>query len=331
MFDQWPAYVPVAERRRLAAAEMAKLVKQGQTVSPVRITGRAIATTAWGKAWCDHMEGHSDFANRLPRGRTYVRNGSVVDLQIVPGKVEARVSGSSIYRTTITVKPLAAAAWKALCTDCAGGIDSLVELLQGRFAAGVMQRLCRQGDGLFPVGKELRFTCSCPDGAYMCKHVAAVLYGVGARFDHQPHLLFTLRKVDASALLARAGAGLAGGDVTSERTLVGDDISALFGLEMDAGDPAPEQSSAPVSVRAARTAVSRTGSAPVKSVVRAQRRDPASTLLAHLRKHGSLDNASARAATGLDAAAVRLVLQRLVIAGQARVEGRKRGTRYMAR
>jgi len=329
MYYQWAPYVPVAERRRKAAAEMAKLAKKGQTVSPVRIEGRAIVTTVWGKAWCANMERYSDYSNRLPRGRTYVRNGSVVDLQITPGKVAARVAGSSMYRTTITVKPLAAAAWKGLCADCAGGIDSLVELLQGRFAAGVMQRLCRQADGLFPVLKEVQFDCSCPDGASMCKHVAAVLYGVGARFDHQPELLFTLRQVDASALLAKAGAGLAAGEAASERTLKTDDVGALFDLEMDAGQPAPGPEPITPPTRTTRATPSASLPAPAQTAVRAKSRDPADKLLAQLRTQGSLDNAAARTITGLDATAARLLLQRLVSEGHARVEGQKRGTRYV--
>src|SRR6516165_2714205 len=91
-------YVPVAQRRAQAAREVAKRQKKGQTVSPVVIEGRAIATTFWGKAWCDNLESYSDFANRLPRGRTYVRNGSVIDLQITPGQIKALVSGSEIYK-----------------------------------------------------------------------------------------------------------------------------------------------------------------------------------------------------------------------------------------
>lgn len=327
MYYQWAPYVSVAERRRKAAAEMAKLAKAGHRVSPVRIEGRTIATTVWGKAWCANMEHYSDYSNRLPRGRTYVRNGSVVDLQIAPGKVEARVSGSSIYRTTITVKPLAANAWKKLCADCAGGIDSLVELLQGRFAKGVMERLCRQGDGLFPVPKEIAFDCSCPDGAYMCKHVAAVLYGIGARFDRQPELLFTLRQVDASELLAKAGAGITADAAASERTLATDDVGALFGLEMDGGQPAEPTPPATKPARVAK--VKPTRPAPVKATGRGKPRDPLAKLLAALHKAGSLDNAAARAATKLDAAAVRPLLQRLVMDGQARIEGRKRGTRYV--
>ena len=324
MFYEWAPHVPVAERRRKAAGAMAKLAKKGQTISPVVVQGRAIATTAWGKAWCANMEGYSDYANRLPRGRTYVRNGSVIDLQITPGTVAAQVSGSSIYRTTITVKPVPKAKWQQICADCAGGIDSLVELLQGRFSKGVMDRLCRQGEGLFPVPKDIRFDCSCPDGAYMCKHVAAVLYGVGARFDSKPELLFTLRQVDPAELLSKAGSGVVTAPAAGERTLAGDDLGALFGLEMDGSTAAT--SAAPIQPRAVAMPVraARTTAKPTRA------RDPAARLLAALRQAGSLDNAAARAATGLDAEAVRPLLRQLVADGHARVQGQRRGTRYVA-
>ena len=358
MYMQWAPYVPVAERRRKAAAEMAKLAKKGQTIAPVVVTGRAIATTAWGSAWCANLERYSDYANRLPRGRTYVRNGSVVDLQITPGQIEARVSGSSIYRTTITVKPLHATAWSALCADCAGGIDSLVELLQGRFAKGVMERLCRHGDGLFPVPKDIRFDCSCPDAAAMCKHVAAVLYGIGARLDHQPELLFALRQVDASALLASASSGAGDGLAAagaSRRALAAGDIGGLFGLEMDADAVVPAPPVAPAARNHARRATAATLPAQATSAKRSRSaerphpaertrpaagdrpaarrstRDPAGLLLAALRTHGVLDNGSGRAITGLDGAAVRSLLQQLVAQGHAQVVGRKRGTRYLWR
>ena len=171
-------------------------------MSPVAIEGRKIARTFWGEAWCDNLERYSDYANRLPRGRTYVRNGSVVDLQVGPGRVTALVSGSTMYDVKVTVGPVPRARWSAICKDCSGAIDSLVELLQGRFSKGVMTRLCEEKTGLFPSPKDILFTCSCPDWASMCKHVAAVLYGIGARLDHQPELLFTLRKVDQQDLIA---------------------------------------------------------------------------------------------------------------------------------
>src|SRR5271167_4934285 len=206
--DRWPAYVPVAERRRKAVLAMEKLRKKGHPVAPVKIEGRAIASTFWGKAWCDNLERYRDYANRIERGRTYVRNGSVVDLQIAPREVTAMVSGSEIYKVKVSVGDVAKARWRTLCADCSGGIDSLVELLQGRFSKGVMERICRQDTGLFPRPSEIRFTCSCPDHASMCKHIAAVLYGVGARLDDEPELLFRLRAVDETEMLSNLEAAL---------------------------------------------------------------------------------------------------------------------------
>jgi uncharacterized Zn finger protein len=232
----WRPYVSVAERRRKAAREMEKLKKKGHPVSPVVIESRAIAKTFWGKAWCDNLEGYSDFANRLPRGRTYVRNGSVVDLQIGGGKVKALVSGSEIYNVAVKVTPVSKARWRSICSDCAGAIDSLVELLQGRFSKGIMERLCRQKTGLFPSPQEIKLSCDCPDWASMCKHVAAVLYGIGARLDQQPELLFKLHKVDEKELIAKAGKGLPlGGKAPArEKTLGHENLAAIFGLEMAA-------------------------------------------------------------------------------------------------
>ena len=241
-FGGWAPYVPVAARRRKAEREMERLRKKGAVVSPVKIEGRQIARTFWGKAWCDNLESYRDYENRLPRGRTYVRNGSVVDLQIAPREVTAIVSGSKIYKVKVSIGDVNAARWKMLCADCSGGIDSLVELLQGRFSKGVMERLCRQDTGLFPRPSEIRFTCSCFDYASMCKHIAAVLYGVGARLDERPELLFRLRAVDETELLSNLGSALP--DTRTKRdpaqTLVGDDLAALFGLDM-------EESKAPAS------------------------------------------------------------------------------------
>jgi hypothetical protein len=234
MYYDWKPYVPAAERRRKAERAAARLRKRGGMFSPVTVDGRAIATTFWGKAWCDNLERYSDYSNRLPRGRTYVRNGSVIDLKIMPGEVTALVSGSSIYTVRAQIETVPSTRWQAICRDCAGGIDSLVELLQGRFSKGVMERMCRQESGLFPSPKEISFTCSCPDWAAMCKHVAAVFYGIGARLDQSPRLLFSLRKVDPSALLAGAGRDLSlvakqpgGGRVLKDKGL-----AEMFGIEL---------------------------------------------------------------------------------------------------
>ena len=230
----WRPYVPVAERRRKAANAMAKLAGKGHPVSPVVLEGRAIATTFWGKAWCENLERYSDYENRLPRGRAYVRNGSVVDLQIAPGEIKAMVSGSSLYKVVVKIAPVSKPRWKAICADCAGAIDSLVELLQGRFSKGVMERVCREQTGLFPSPREIQLSCSCPDWAEMCKHVAAVLYGIGARLDRQPELLFRLHDIDEKELIAGAGKALplAGKSPAASKVLGGENLSAIFGLDM---------------------------------------------------------------------------------------------------
>jgi uncharacterized Zn finger protein len=194
-----------------------------------------IARNFWGKAWCENLERYSDYENRLPRGRAYVRNGYIVDLQIERGKVHAMVSGSKIYMVKIKIDTVEPKSWKSMCDDCQGSVASLIELLQGTLSNNVMERVCRQGDGLFPSPKEVRFSCSCPDGASMCKHVAAVMYGAGARLDHAPDLLFTLRGVDRAEMIGNAGADLPMTQAAnaSKRVLADDDVAALFGIEME--------------------------------------------------------------------------------------------------
>ncbi len=243
-FWSFRPYVPVAKRREQAAREVNKLKKAGRAVAPVVIDGRKIAHSFWGKAWCENLERYSDFENRLPRGRSYVRNGSVVDLQVARGSLRALVSGSEIYQVKIDIAVAAPSRWKAICQDCTGSIGSLVELLQGKLSQNVMERVCREGDGLFPAPREIKMSCSCPDWADMCKHVAATLYGVGARLDAAPDLLFTLRGVDRTQLIATAEADLPAAvtRVSSERILADDDIGALFGLDITSpvvSSPAP--------------------------------------------------------------------------------------------
>jgi uncharacterized Zn finger protein len=254
-YGEWKPYVPAAQRRAQAAREAAKRAKKGQAVSPVVIEGRIIARTFWGKAWCDNLERYSDYSNRLPRGRTYVRNGSVVDLQIVSGAATALVSGSELYDIEVKVNAVPKARWTAVCDDCAGAIDSLVELLQGRFSKGVMERICQEKTGLFPSPNEITFSCSCPDWASMCKHVAAVLYAIGARLDEKPDLLFALRNVNHQDLIVRAGSGLSGArkSPSDARVLETGDLSEIFGIEMAEGatlKPPRKRRSAPRALKA---------------------------------------------------------------------------------
>jgi uncharacterized Zn finger protein len=231
----YPPYVSVAERREQALKEIAKLKKKGVAIRPIEIEGRKIARNFWGKAWCDNLERYSDYANRLPRGRSYVCNGSVIDLKIERGKVEALVNGSSLYKVKIEIAVAASQRWKAICADCAGSVGSLIELLQGKLSKNVMERVCRAADGLFPGPREIKLSCSCPDSATMCKHVAATLYGVGARLDSDPDLLFQLRGVDRAELITEvADLPLTRTAAASDRVLADDDVAALFGLEMEA-------------------------------------------------------------------------------------------------
>lgn len=270
-------YVSVGARRAQAARELAKLQKKGRKISPVVIEGRTIAGTFWGEAWCDNLERYSDFANRLPRGRSYVRNGSVVDLQVGPGSVTALVSGSTMYDVKVTVGPVSRARWSAICKDCSGAIDSLVELLQGRFSKGVMTRLCEEKTGLFPSPSDILFTCSCPDWASMCKHVAAVLYGIGARLDHQPELLFTLRKVDQQDLIAKAGSGLSKkrkGPVGT-KVLASEDLSEMFGIEMAPATLRNRAAASRLAPTPSTTEHSETSSRPMRVIRPAKPKEPA--------------------------------------------------------
>ena len=235
----WRPYIPVAARRRQAARMVAALKKKGRVVHPVSIDGRKIARTFWGEAWCDNLESYSDYANRLPRGRTYVRNGLVVDLQIEPRRVTALVSGSDLYEVDIAIKPAAKARWRALAKQCSGKIDSVVELLQGRLSKGVMEILARRDTGLFPSPREITFDCSCPDWASMCKHVAGALYGVGARLDHTPEMLFVLRDVDHMDLVAQAGSGVLGeiSGAAKGKVLAAGGLSDIFGIDLEEDEP----------------------------------------------------------------------------------------------
>ena len=226
----WGAYVPVSQRRADAKKEMCKLQKKGKKIEPIEIEGRLIARKFWGKKWCDHLEKFSDYENRLPRGRTYVRNGSVCHLSIKEGGFEAYVSGSELYEVTVTVKKLPDHRWKEIRQKCEGQIGSMLELIQGKISDQVMGIVADEKEGLFPQKNEMTFRCSCPDSAGMCKHIAAVLYGVGSRLDHQPELLFHLRGVDPSELICTQFSMET--TVTTEKLETGN-LADIFGIDLE--------------------------------------------------------------------------------------------------
>lgn len=238
----WPQYVPVAKRRAQAAKHLKAAKGKGQSLNPVTPEGRQIVNTFWGKAWCDNLENYSDYENRLPRGRTYLRNGSVLDLQVTKGKVTAQVMGSSLYKITIEIKAMSLNKWKTLVKACAGKIDSLIELLQGKFSKGVMSMIVDKESGLFPTPSEISMQCTCPDHAGLCKHIAAVLYGIGTCLDTKPEWFFLLRHVDHLELVASASqSGILTASQTSANALDESSLAGLFGIEMASAPLAPKQ------------------------------------------------------------------------------------------
>ncbi len=233
----WRPYVSQAERKAQAERARKEQAKKGVKLKPVSIDGRKIAWSFWGKSWCDNLESYADFANRLPRGRTYVRNGSVIDLAVESGKVRAQVMGSELYKVEIDVDPLAKKRWSGLVGRCAGEVSSVVEVLQGRLPKTLLETLADRQSGLFPAPKEMRFSCSCPDWASMCKHVAAALYGVGARLDHEPEVFFLLRGVEVTDLAAE-GAGALAKAAAPEKAIAHDELADIFGIEIEGAPPA---------------------------------------------------------------------------------------------
>lgn len=229
-YGAWAPYVPVHKRRANAEKKMNALRKKGQVILPVKIEGRKITRTFWGNAWCEHLEQFSDYANRLPRGKTYARNGSVCHLDIQEGHIHAMVSGSELYTVDIKIKPLAKPTWNKLKASCTGQVSSMLELLQGKISDSVMAVMTEPETGLFPKKQQIHFRCTCPDEAYMCKHVAAVLYGAGARLDDSPQDLFLLRGVDEKELVS---AGIELPKASKKTKTVSSDLSNLFGIDLD--------------------------------------------------------------------------------------------------
>ena len=236
----FPEYISVAEKRRQAQKSVEKLKKKDPNISPVIITGTKLTRTWWGKSWNVNLESYSDYSNRIGRGRSYVRHGAVLDLKMSEGKISALVQGSAArpYQVTIIIQAMSKSIWEALTNDCAGKIDSMQELIEGKFPKALSELFTAKGKGLFPVPKEISLKCSCPDSANMCKHVAAVLYGVGARLDDDPSLFFVLRNVKIDDLISetiskKAQTLLEKSKVKSRRVIEDSDISSMFGIELE--------------------------------------------------------------------------------------------------
>lgn len=236
----FPRYVSVGEKKQKAKKKLEQLQKKNKNIEPIIIEGRTLAHTWWGKSWNKNLEGYADYSNRIGRGRSYVRCGSVLDLQISEGEVKSLVQGSESrpYSIVIKIKALEKSVWGKIKDICEGKLDSLQELLVAKFPKALDEIFTAYGKGLFPAPKEIDFDCSCPDWASMCKHVAATLYGVGARLDKDPNLFFALRKIEINDLITetvkdKAKDLLAKAKKKSSRIIEDQDLSSVFGIEMD--------------------------------------------------------------------------------------------------
>ena len=220
-----------AEKRARSLLAIAKRRKAGEPFEPVvcEVPRGIPAKTFWGKAWCENLESYSDYEYRLPRGRSYLRKGNVYDLEISEGSIFAYVAGSEIYEVDISIVTLAKERWSALKENVSGEVRNLVALLSGQLGDGVMAAVTDPDTGLFPSPKQITLNCNCPDWADCCKHIAAVMYAVGVQLDTQPELLFKLRKVDHTELLAAAGGNVdLASDDASASILAADELSELL-------------------------------------------------------------------------------------------------------
>ena len=241
---------PKVHERRAAAIRALEQLQQtaGGSLEPVIVEGRKIAQTFWGQAWCDNLEAYRDFEYRLPRGRSYVRNRAVLDLKIEPGKISAKVHGSSLYDITVRIAPLPDARWRQFKQRSAGRIASLIELLKGELSDHVIQQIIDRDAGLFPAPDEITMQCSCLDWAVMCKHVAAAMYGVGHRLDRRPELLFAMRQLDPAQLIEHAAAMAPIPRATTAQPVLDDNqVADVFGIDLaqDASDAPATQPPSP--------------------------------------------------------------------------------------
>lgn len=227
-----PSWYDYGWEPRVVATPAELRARLGRAPAPVVAVARRreIAQTFWGRAWCAHLEAYGDMSNRLPRGRTYLRNGSVRDLHIERGRITGLVQGTQLYEVVITIEPMTGAQTEELAARVGGELASVIELLEGRLSRAVMTAVTHRATGLFPARKEIAFDCSCPDGAYVCKHVAAIFYGISLRLDQRPELFFELRGLSPEQLVRGAALGQAA--ISSERRL-GGDLSAIFGVHIE--------------------------------------------------------------------------------------------------
>lgn len=239
----WWSYEDVRQQKERLQREIAKRKKRGEKFEVLAAPAgqKKLCATFWGQAWCRNLESYQQYESRLPRGRSYLRQGNVYNLIIEAGKLAAVVAGSELYDTSILIQPLPKKQWQKIVEQGSGQVGSMLDLLAGKLGDGLMRLLTDPKDGLFPKPREIHFNCSCPDHADMCKHVSAVLYGVGVLLDTKPELLFTLRGVDQAELLSNASSAAITDLSTSTGDLAGADLSAIFGIDLAVEPPVTKE------------------------------------------------------------------------------------------
>lgn len=232
--DAFPRHLSSEELRRKAEKNRGK---SGKAMEPVLILGREIAKTWWGKAWCDNLERYADYQNRIGRGKSYVRAGAVIDLKMEGGEINARVQGSrkTPYKIEVSIAPMPETRYRAALKSLGNRIENLEALVNGDFPLDMKSLFTDPKIGLFPNPREIHFTCSCPDWADMCKHVAAVLYGIGSRLDQNPLLFFNMRGIDVGDFIQRSveeklRSMLKNADTNSPRIIKDQALEDIFGV-----------------------------------------------------------------------------------------------------
>ncbi|RLB92422.1 MAG: hypothetical protein DRH26_06325 [Deltaproteobacteria bacterium] len=324
----YPKYVSVAEKRAKAERKILQLKKKNPAISPVCVKGNKLAESWWGISWNKNLESYADYSNRIGRGRSYVRHGAVLDLKIKSGKIISLVQGSfsKPYTIEISIQKIKTAAWENILQKCQGQIDSMNSLLDGKLPKSMMNILVDKKDGIFPSPGEIKFYCSCPDSATMCKHIAATLYGVGTRLDQNPSLFFTLRGVDMKKLVSQAIRKKADQLIqksktkTSKRIIQNADLSSTFGIDFDPS-PLPETTKplVPAQKKSTQKPI-------IKAITKASKQDvsPYETVVRIIsrRKVTPIDFKEIKKRTGLEDTLIRNIIARAKQKGAIKNKGR---------
>ena len=234
MFNFWGQNYTTVASLKARAARATKTLKDAEPVIPHPHT-RKMCLTWWGQEWCNNLESYADYRSRLERGRRYVRSNTVVDLKIFANQVKAKVQGTDLYEVTVDFAKPKPADIEKIKKLTGNRIANVEMLLKGNFPDELKELFTQNKPGLFPTPEEIKFDCDCLDWADMCKHVAAVMYGIGIRIDADPLQFFKLRGIDIDEFLTqvvddKVANMLKNIDVKSDRIMKDANVATIFGI-----------------------------------------------------------------------------------------------------